>query len=87
MLKMYDEEEKKMRRLKIIVDLTAAVLAQEKLSIDEALDMMNATKCAVLRLFPDKEDTYDMIYGRRFDRILRARFAGSHDEHDGWHDE
>jgi len=80
---MYHDEEKKMRRLRIIVDLTAAILAQEKLNIDEALDMMNATKRAVLRLFPDKENTYDMIYGRRFERILRARFGSIHDEHDG----
>ena len=76
---MYDAEERKMRRLRIIVDLTAAILSQEKLNIDEALDMMNATKRAVLRLFPDKETTYDIIYGRRFERILRARFGGIHD--------
>jgi hypothetical protein len=72
---MIQEEERKMRRLRIMVDLTAAVLAQEKLSIDEALDMMNATRRAVLRLFPGKESTYDIIYGKRFERILKARFA------------
>ncbi len=68
-------EERRMRRLRIIVDLTAAVLAQDKLTVDEALDMMNATKRAVIRLFPGKEHTYDMIYGRRFERILKARFG------------
>ena len=68
-------EDKKMRRLRIIVDLTAGVLAVERLTIDEALDMVNATKHAVLGLFPGKEETYDMIYGRRFARIMRERFA------------
>lgn len=67
-------EEKKMRRLRTIVDLTAAVLAQEKMTIDEALDLMNATKRTVLQLFPGKEHTYNIIYGRRFERILRERF-------------
>jgi hypothetical protein len=75
------DEEKRMRRLKVIVDLTAAVLAQEKMSIDEALDLMNATKQTVLRLFPGKENTYNMIYGRRFERILKARFEVLRDEH------
>ena len=69
------EEDKKMRRLRVIVDLTAGVLAVERLTIDEALDLVNATKHAVLRLFPGKEETYDMIYARRFARIMRARFA------------
>ncbi len=69
------EENKKMRRLRVIVDLTASVLAQEKLTVDEALDLINATKRTVLRLFPDKEETYDIIYSRRFARILKERFA------------
>lgn len=72
---IYLAEEKRMRRLRVIVDLTAAVLAQEKLTADEALDMMNATKRTVLRLFPGKEHAYDIIYGKRFERILKARFG------------
>ena len=71
------EEDKKMRRLRIIVDLTAVLLAQEKLTMDEALDLMNATKRTVLRLFPGKEETYDIIYGRRFGRIMMERSAAS----------
>ena len=69
------EEDKKMRRLRIIVDLTASVLAQEKLTIDEALDLINGTKRTVLRLFPGKEEAFDIIYGTRFARIMRKRFG------------
>jgi hypothetical protein len=69
------EEDKKMRRLRIIVDLTASVLAQEKLTIDEALDLINGTKRTVLQLFPGKEETFDIIYGTRFARIMRERFG------------
>jgi hypothetical protein len=69
------EEERRMRRLRVIVDLTSAVLAQEELTIDEALDLVNATRRIVLQLFPGKEETYHIIYGRRFERILRARFG------------
>jgi hypothetical protein len=68
------DEEKRLRRLRIMVDLVAAVLAQEKMTIDEALDLINATKRAVVNLFPGKGDTFDIIYTRRFARILRERF-------------
>jgi hypothetical protein len=75
------DEERRMRRLRILVDLTAAVLAQENLTTDEALDLINATKRTVLRLFPGEEQTYDIIYGRRFARILRERFESACREH------
>jgi len=71
------EEEKKLRRLRFLADFTAQVLAQEKLTIDEALDLINGTKQAALNLFPGKEQTFDMIYGRRFERILRERFSSA----------
>jgi len=66
-----------MRRLRLIVDFTAVVLAQEKMSINEALDLINATKRTVLHLFPDKENTYDIIYGRRFAGILKERLSSA----------
>ena len=69
------EEDKKMRRLRIIVDLVASVLAQEKLTVDEALDLINGTKQTVLRLFPGKEEAFDIIYGTRFAKIMRERFG------------
>jgi hypothetical protein len=71
------EEEKKLRRLRFMMDFTAQVLAQEKLTIDEALDLMNGAKQTALNLFPGKGNTFDMIYGRRFERILRERFASA----------
>ena len=71
------DENKRMRRLRVIVDLTAGVLAQERLTVDEALDLINATKRTVLRLFPGKEETFDLIYGHRFARILRERFESA----------
>lgn len=73
-----------MRHLRVIVDLTAAILAQEKVTVNEALDLINGTKRAVLHLFPGKEQTYDLIYGRRFARILRERFQShSREERNG----
>ncbi len=67
------QEQRKMRFLRFIVDLTAAQLRQGNLSVFESIHLMNSTKRLVLKLFPGKEETYDMIYQRRFERILNER--------------
>jgi hypothetical protein len=68
-------EEKKMRRLKFIVDLTQAVLMQSNLSLREALQLTENAKKAALALFPDKEAVYDLVYAPRFRRIIDERFT------------
>ncbi|SPQ00738.1 conserved hypothetical protein [Candidatus Sulfobium mesophilum] len=69
------EEEKKMRRLRFVVDLTEAVLMQSALSLQEALELIENTKKTALTLFPDKEFVYDLVYTPRFRRILNDRFT------------
>jgi hypothetical protein len=70
------EEEKKMRRLRFIVDLAQAVLMQQSdLTLKEAFAIMKDTKTAALLLFPDKEDAYELIYAPRFRRIIAERFV------------
>lgn len=69
------EEEKNLRRLRWIVDLTQATLMQSDLTLHESLLLMNNTRKAVLYLFPDKEFVYDLVYTSRFRRILDERFG------------
>ncbi len=69
------EEEKRMRRLRWIVDLNQAVLMQADLTLREAFDIIKATKQAALVLFPDKGEVFDLIYTPRFKRIIRERFV------------
>ncbi|HHN64248.1 MAG TPA: hypothetical protein ENK09_02655 [Nitrospirae bacterium] len=71
------EENRKMKRLRFLVDLTEAILMQAPLTVQEALQLMDNTKRAVLELFPDKEEVYDLIYTPRFKRILAERFTVS----------
>ncbi len=68
-------EEKKLRRLRVIVDLTEAVLTQSDLSLRESLELIENTRKAALGLFPDKESVYDLIYTPRFRRIIYSRFT------------
>jgi hypothetical protein len=69
------DEEKRMRRLRLLVDLNQAVLMQANLTLREAFEIMRSTKNAALALFPDKGDVFDLIYAPRFTRIIRERFV------------
>ena len=67
------EENQKMRYLRFLVDLTVSLLYQDNTSIVEAIELMKDTKKRVLTLFPDKENTYDLIYKPRFARIIMEK--------------
>jgi hypothetical protein len=69
------EEEKKMRRLRFLVDLAGAALTQSDLSLQDSLALLENTKKAVLQIFPDKESVYNLIFAPRFGRIVHERFT------------
>jgi hypothetical protein len=63
-------EARQARQLRMVVDLTTAVLMQGRLSRREAEDLVAATRRRALELFPDKEQTYEVILAPRFARLL-----------------
>ena len=67
-------EERKLRRLSRAMDLAAALLWRVNLTLEEAQDVVNHAKHTALELFPDKEETFDLIYGSRFRRILVEKY-------------
>jgi hypothetical protein len=71
------EEERKIRRLRFLVDLAEAVLIHSGLSLQESLDLVENTKRAALTLFPGKESVFDLVYTPRFSRIIHERFTVS----------
>ena len=72
-------EDRKLRMLKAAVDTAYALILQADLTVDEALDIVNATKRRALALFPDKEQTFDLIYAPRLFRAVAERFARDSD--------
>ena len=68
------DENRKVRRLQIVVGLVMNVLWQSDLPISEASEMVAETRRYALQLFPDKEFTYDLIYAPRFRRILSEKY-------------
>jgi hypothetical protein len=69
------DEEKRLRRLRFVVNLAQGVLMQADLTLREAFTIMEDTKKAALVLFPDKESVYDLVYAPRLKRIVRERFV------------
>jgi hypothetical protein len=68
------EEERRLRRLRLLVDLAQAELMQGAITISEAYSILERTRKAALTLFPGKGSVYDLIYAPRFRRILAERF-------------
>ena len=74
------EEEKKIRRLRFLVDLTTNVLYQDSsLTLDEARVMVRNTEKVILAMFPDKQQTFDIVLLPRFERILHERWGAGLD--------
>ena len=67
-------EERRLRRLSRAMDLTAILLWQVDLTLEEAREIVGHAKKTALQLFPDKEATFDLIYGARFRRILTEKY-------------
>jgi hypothetical protein len=67
-------EERKIKRLRRIMDFTAALLWQADLTLSDAQKLVADARERALELFPDKEETFDLIYSSRFRRILAEKY-------------
>ncbi len=69
------EENRRIRFLRFLVDLSIATIQQSDLSPEETLKIVDDVKQAACRLFPGKEDTFELIYRPRFQRIIDEKFG------------
>lgn len=68
------EENRKVRRLQIVVDLVLNLVAQTDIPIEEASELVAETRKFALNLFPDKEFAYEIIYEPKFKRLLAEKY-------------
>ncbi len=68
------EENRKVRRLQIAVDLALNLVAQSDIPIEEASELVAQTRRFALDLFPDKAQVYDIIYQPKFKRLLAEKY-------------
>jgi hypothetical protein len=69
------EEDRRIRQLRVLVDTALLVLRHRPLSRGEAQLLIDDVRIRALSLFPDKGDTFDLIYGARFRRLLDERYG------------
>ncbi len=74
--RLIEEERRRARRMRFLVDLTTSTLYQDsRMTLEEARHLVRQTRRAVLRLFPGKEFTFELLLRPRFERILYERWG------------
>lgn len=67
-----DDESRRIRRLRILVQLTIESIAAGDLTPEEAAGMVAATRRVALEMFPGKERPFDLLYRPGFQRVMHA---------------
>jgi hypothetical protein len=70
-----NEENRKIRYLRFLVDLSILSIQQDDLLLEEALERVEDVKRAACSLFPGKEEVFELIYRPRFNRVLEERYG------------
>jgi hypothetical protein len=65
-----DEESRRVRRLRIVVNLSLSLIAQGDLPYSEAQELAAAARRLAGELFPGKGDVYDLVYKPKFRRLI-----------------
>ena len=68
------KEEKRVRHLRRLVDFTLALIAQSAISPEEAHRLVQGVRRQAYDLFPDKKETFELIYTPRFRRLIAEKF-------------
>lgn len=64
------EEDRRVRRAQLIVAAASHLLIQGGFGRAEGEAIVRAARARILELFPGREETYEILYGRRFARLL-----------------
>jgi hypothetical protein len=71
-----EHENKMIRRLRFLVELTFATIAQDDdMTLERRWERVLALKGAAVAMFPGREEAFDLVYLPRFPRLLAERFG------------
>ncbi len=65
-----DEESRRIRHLRIVVNLSLSVIAQGGMKYDEAQEMVASAKRLAEDLFPGKGHVFELLYRPQFRRLI-----------------
>jgi hypothetical protein len=69
------DENRKIRYLRFLVDFSILSIQQDDLYLEDAQELVENVKRAACSLFPGKEETFELIYRPRFNRVMQERFG------------
>ena len=69
------DENRRVKFIRFLVDFSLVSIQQEELSRDKAERVVEDVKQAACKLFPGKEETFELIYRPRFQRVIQERFG------------
>lgn len=70
-----EEDRRAARRLQRLVDFALAVIRQGRLSLDEAHRLVEGVRRYAYREYPDKKETFELIYTPRFRRAVVEKYG------------
>jgi hypothetical protein len=65
-----DDESRRIRRLRIVINLSLSLIAQGDLPYEEAQEMAAAARRLAEDLFPGKGHVYDLLYRPKFRQLI-----------------
>jgi hypothetical protein len=71
------DENRRIRYLRILTDLTHQRLCVESMTCQEARDSVQDLRRAAARMFPGKESVFDLVIAPRLERVITGRFGCS----------
>jgi hypothetical protein len=69
------EEDRRIRYLRIVVDLNLNLIANGNFSKKEALQALAAARKCAVKLFPGKGDVFDLVYRPRFLKLIEEVYG------------
>ncbi len=70
-----DEENRKLRMLRLKVDLTLSLIYQSSSTREEAYEHIESVRKFALELFPGKEEVFEILYTPKFKRAIREVYG------------
>ncbi len=64
------DEHRRIHKVQTLVNFAMHVLAHGDLARADATRLVEQVRARVLKLFPESADTFDLLYGRRFDQLV-----------------
>jgi len=68
-------ENRRIRALRILTDLTFQRLCLENMNIADAREALHELRRAATRMFPGKEGVFDLVIAPRLERVIAERFG------------